>query len=122
MDDLYTAAALQAAVGAAVEACAALVDKGIPEGGVACSMAQFVTINEWRAYRNGCEKYSEAIRALYPAALTAYRDALSAAEARGMPDADRLAQIIRTVDGDHTLGAGALAEAILAAMKEQGHE
>lgn len=30
-----------------------------------------------------------------------------------MPDVDELAQIIRKVDGSHTLGAGSLAEAIL---------
>lgn len=30
-----------------------------------------------------------------------------------MPDVDELAQIIRNVDGSHTLGAGSLAEAIL---------
>jgi hypothetical protein len=29
-------------------------------------------------------------------------------------DVDRLAQIIRQVDGDHSLGAGALAEALVA--------
>lgn len=33
-----------------------------------------------------------------------------------LPDVDELAQIIRTADGDHTLGAGALAEAIVAAL------
>ena len=32
---------------------------------------------------------------------------------------DRLAQIIRTVDGDNSLGAGALAEAIIKAIEEQ---
>lgn len=30
-----------------------------------------------------------------------------------MPDVDELAQIIRKVDGSHTLGAGSLAEAII---------
>lgn len=37
---------------------------------------------------------------------------------------DDLAQIIRTADGDHTLGAGALAEAIIAAIiaKSEGKE
>ena len=33
-----------------------------------------------------------------------------------MPDVDTLAQIIRRVDGSNSLGAGALAEAILAAL------
>lgn len=40
------------------------------------------------------------------------RDALRAA----LPDVDRLAQIIREVDGNHDLGAGALAEAIVARL------
>ena len=42
-----------------------------------------------------------------------------AAEGAAAPpdlDVDELAQIIRTVDGDHSLGAGALAEAILARL------
>ena len=33
------------------------------------------------------------------------------------PDVDWLANVIRSVDGRHTLGAGALAEAIVEAMK-----
>lgn len=37
-------------------------------------------------------------------------------EARALPDVDTLAQIIRRVDGSNSLGAGALAEAILAAL------
>ncbi len=35
-----------------------------------------------------------------------------------MPHVNDLAQIIRRVDGDHSLGAGALAEAILAALAD----
>jgi hypothetical protein len=35
-----------------------------------------------------------------------------------MPDVDALAQIIRQVDGDHSLGAGALAERIIDKVKE----
>ena len=34
----------------------------------------------------------------------------------GWPDVDTLAQIIRRVDGSNSLGAGALAEAIIAAL------
>jgi hypothetical protein len=37
-----------------------------------------------------------------------------------LPDVDELAQIIRAVDGDNTLGAGALAEAIIAKAQEGG--
>ncbi len=43
------------------------------------------------------------------------------AEVERLPDVDSLAQIIRRVDGDHKLGAGALAEAILAAIQEASH-
>jgi hypothetical protein len=37
-----------------------------------------------------------------------------------LPDVDTLAQIIRTVDGNHDLGAGALAEAILRNLAARG--
>lgn len=37
---------------------------------------------------------------------------------KSLLDIDALAQIIRTVDGNHTLGAGALAEAIVSHFKE----
>jgi hypothetical protein len=36
------------------------------------------------------------------------------------PTVDELAQIIRTVDGNHTLGAGELAERILSALAQKG--
>lgn len=39
-----------------------------------------------------------------------------AAQAVKLPDVDHLAQIIRQVDGNHSLGAGALAEKILEAL------
>jgi hypothetical protein len=38
----------------------------------------------------------------------------------GAPPVDELAQIIRTVDGDHSLGAGELAERILTALAQKG--
>jgi len=52
-------------------------------------------------------------------------DAQQAAEAetarlRGMLDVDALAQAIRIVDGNHDLGAGALAEAIVAHFEKGG--
>jgi hypothetical protein len=36
------------------------------------------------------------------------------------PTVDELAQIIRTVDGNHSLGAGELAERILSALAQKG--
>lgn len=45
-------------------------------------------------------------------AANATRDAVVA-----LPDVDTLAQIIRTVDGNHDLGAGALAEKIIDAIR-----
>jgi hypothetical protein len=41
------------------------------------------------------------------------------AENERLMDVDNLAQIIRIVDGSNTLGAGALAEAIIDALAEQ---
>jgi hypothetical protein len=38
---------------------------------------------------------------------------INEARESALPSVDELAQIIRKVDGNHTLGAGALAEAIL---------
>lgn len=43
-------------------------------------------------------------------------DAVMAAEQEVVPDVDWLAQVIRAADGNHTLGAGALAEKIVEAM------
>lgn len=37
-------------------------------------------------------------------------------EVRGLPSVDELSQIIRHVDGNHSLGAGDLAERILSAL------
>jgi len=37
-----------------------------------------------------------------------------------LPTVDKLAQIIRTVDGNHSLGAGELAERILSALAQKG--
>jgi hypothetical protein len=42
------------------------------------------------------------------------------AVAGAAPTVDELAQIIRTVDGNHTLGAGELAERILTALAQKG--
>jgi len=44
-----------------------------------------------------------------------YRAGMAAA----VPDVDALAQIIRAVDGKHSLGAGALAEKIIEALAVQ---
>jgi hypothetical protein len=44
------------------------------------------------------------------------------AVAGAAPTIDELAQIIRTVDGDHSLGAGELAERILSALAQKGGE
>ena len=57
----------------------------------------FVTRQQWEAYRLGFKQKSEQ-----PAPVAVV-----------MPNVDELAQIIRKVDGSHTLGAGSLAEAIL---------
>lgn len=43
--------------------------------------------------------------------------ARAAPTVRPLPDVDTLANIIRTVDGSHSLGAGELAERILSALK-----
>lgn len=51
--------------------------------------------------------------------LSAQLSALQGRVEACLPDVDELAQIIRCVDGNHSLGAGALAEAIIAALKEQ---
>jgi hypothetical protein len=42
------------------------------------------------------------------------------AVAGAAPTVDELAQIIRTVDGNHSLGAGELAERILTALAQKG--
>ncbi len=39
---------------------------------------------------------------------------------RTIPTADELSNIIRTVDGNHSLGAGELAERILSALAQKG--
>ena len=41
------------------------------------------------------------------------------AEIERLTDVDRIAQIIRQVDGNNTLGAGALAEKIVEALREE---
>jgi len=47
------------------------------------------------------------------------RQYIAAALAKqAVPDVDWLAQVIRTVDGNHSLGAGALAEKIVAAIAQ----
>jgi hypothetical protein len=43
--------------------------------------------------------------------------ARAAPTVKPLPDVDTLANIIRTVDGSHSLGAGELAERILSALK-----
>ena len=52
-------------------------------------------------------------------AALAQLSALQGRVDKHLPDVDELAQIIRRVDGNHSLGAGALAEAIIAVLKEQ---
>ena len=47
--------------------------------------------------------------------------AVPQSEREGLPSVDELAQIIREVDGDHSLGAGALAESILARLASPAH-
>lgn len=59
------------AVGAAVEACAAIAD------------ANDLALPFNDAGDRAARRIAEAIRALFPAALTAHRDAIAAAEARG---------------------------------------
>ena len=51
-------------------------------------------------------------------------EAIAALPARGVgvPTVDELANIIRTVDGQNMLGAGALAEAILAALTTEASQ
>lgn len=46
-------------------------------------------------------------------------DALATERRLTVPSVDHLAQIIRTVDGSHSLGAGRLAEAIVAALLDE---
>lgn len=48
--------------------------------------------------------------------VAAEKEVRAVAERNVLPDVDTLAQIIRTVDGNHDLGAGALAEAIIDAL------
>ena len=66
-----------------------------------------VGFNEWAAF-NQSER--EAFRKAMHAALT------TALASMWRPTVDELAQIIREVDGNHQLGAGRLAEAILARL------
>lgn len=64
--------------------------------------------------------YADAIRSRTPADAIAARDARDRQmREEGRPSVDRLAQIIRQVDGNNTLGAGALAEAILALIERE---
>lgn len=54
----------------------------------------------------------------YPGAARSFREAHQPCrERRDLPSVKALAQIIRNVDGAHTLGAAALAEAIIAAAE-----
>jgi len=65
------------------------------------------------------KKLTKPDRPTYEAYYTAdqMRAAIEAHQARqAVPQVDRLAQIIRTVDGSHTLGAGALAEKIVESL------
>lgn len=62
---------------------------------------------------------AEAQVAALTATIEAQASVIGETRRRALPSIDALAQVIRRVDGAHSLGAGALAEAILAALSPQ---
>lgn len=71
-----------------------------------------------REYEATCARAeaAEAQVASLSATIAAQASVIGETRRRALPSVDDLAQIIRCVDGKHSLGAGALAEAILAAL------
>lgn len=69
--------------------------------------------------------YGEPYREALAEAAAELRSLIASAQPREPLDVDELAQFIRTTDGNHTMGAGALAESIvgfLAKRHERGEE
>jgi hypothetical protein len=72
--------------------------------------ARIAELNEVAEHCAGVEQERDALAAEVEALRTCA--ALAEPVAGGVVDPDQLAQIIREIDGNHSLGAGALAEAI----------